>query len=297
MTREVRWERMFRDELEAAFAAMPVVYFSYGLCEPHGPQNALGLDTLKAHGICCAAARAGGGVAAPPDYWHVHEVGPYASWGARAVGEVERDWITAVPPWVHFKNVCYHVRAAERIGFKAGIFVTGHYGPNWRDLNTLLTMLQEHVGMRLYGLPDFEANVNGFDGDGEVRGDHAGKVETSLLWALEPECVAMSRLPEEGEPGPHFAMGTTAKESDREVGERMVCDEVTYLTAKAKDLVEAFDRAQPARGLATFGDVERFWAERVMPRLGAFECLKAREAVAGDSRWAVNAKVELPGEG
>jgi creatinine amidohydrolase len=57
MPREVRWERMFPDELEAAFAACPVVYFAQGLCEPHGPQNAIGLDALKAHAICCAAAR------------------------------------------------------------------------------------------------------------------------------------------------------------------------------------------------------------------------------------------------
>ena len=42
MPREVRWERMFPDELEQAFAACPVVYFAYGLCEPHGPQNAVG---------------------------------------------------------------------------------------------------------------------------------------------------------------------------------------------------------------------------------------------------------------
>ncbi len=45
---EVRWERMFPDELEAAIADTPVVYFAYGLCEPHGPQNAVGLDALKA---------------------------------------------------------------------------------------------------------------------------------------------------------------------------------------------------------------------------------------------------------
>ena len=44
--REVRWERMFPDELEAAFTACPLVYFAYGLCEPHGPQNALGLDAI-----------------------------------------------------------------------------------------------------------------------------------------------------------------------------------------------------------------------------------------------------------
>ena len=53
MKREVRWERMFPDELEAAFDECPVVYFCYGLCEPHGPQNAVGLDALKAHAIAC----------------------------------------------------------------------------------------------------------------------------------------------------------------------------------------------------------------------------------------------------
>ena len=42
--REVRWERMFPDQLERAFAECPVVYFPYGLCEPHGPHNTLGLD-------------------------------------------------------------------------------------------------------------------------------------------------------------------------------------------------------------------------------------------------------------
>src|SRR3954453_11420524 len=106
--REVRWERMFPDQLEAAFEACPLVYFAYGLCEPHGPQNTVGLDALKAHAICCTAAHAHGGIVAPPDYWHVHEIGLYAAWAEHAVGEVERTWLTCMPPWQHFKNVCYH---------------------------------------------------------------------------------------------------------------------------------------------------------------------------------------------
>lgn len=101
---EVRWERMFPDELEQAFAACPLVYFPYGLCEPHGPQNSVGLDALKAHAIACAAARAHGGIVAPPDYWHIHEIGLYAAWAERAVGEVERSWLTCLPPWQHFKK-------------------------------------------------------------------------------------------------------------------------------------------------------------------------------------------------
>jgi creatinine amidohydrolase len=172
MEREVRWERMFPDQLEAAFAETPVLYIPYGLCEPHGPQNTLGLDALKAHAICCRAARAGGGIVAPPDYWHIHEVGHYAAWARREVGEVARKWLTAVPPWIHFKNVCYHIRAAEEIGFRAVILLTGHYGPNWQDLKTLTTLLQPRVRARLYGLPDFEAKAtphnNCYDGRGLI---------------------------------------------------------------------------------------------------------------------------------
>ena len=217
--REVRWERMFPDELEAALAACPGVYFAYGLCEPHGPHNALGLDALKAHAICVRAAQAHGGIVAPPDYWHIHEIGLYASWAAEWAGEA-RPWLTAVPPWLHFKNICYHLRAADALGFEAAILLTGHYGPNWQDLKTLLALLQPHFAMRLYGLPDFEANQPGFDGDGKATGDHAGKVETSLLWALEPECVDISRLPTPDAPGPHFAMGPNARLADRRDGGR-----------------------------------------------------------------------------
>ena len=110
----------------------------------------------------------------------------------------------------------------EALGFQAAILLTGHYGPNWQDLKTLLELIQPHVGVRLYGLPDFEANQPGFDGDGRSGGDHAGKVETSLLWALHPECVDPTRLPSVDDAGPHFAMGANAREANRRTGERMV---------------------------------------------------------------------------
>ena len=81
--REVRWERMFPDELEAAFEECPIAYLPYGLCEPHGPQNALGMDALRAHSVLCLTARTAGGIVAPPEYWHCHEAGIYGSWACR----------------------------------------------------------------------------------------------------------------------------------------------------------------------------------------------------------------------
>ena len=300
--KEVRWERMFPDQLEKAFEHCPVVYFSYGLCEPHGPQNAIGLDGLKAHAIACETARTFGGIAAPPDFWHIHELGGYALFGTNYVGEIKRKWLTSVPPWVHFKNVCYHVRAADVIGFRAAIFITGHYGPNWEDLKTLLALLQPYTRTRLYGLPDFEANQPGFDGDSKSGGDHAGKVETSLLWALEPACVDISRLPgevrsaapipipqfrEDFKPGekppregpaianrpPYFAVGGNVDLSSREAGERMVRDEVRWIARKARELLDAYDPAADAPGLPTFESVEAFWDEKVRPVLSTFKSM------------------------
>lgn len=288
--REVRWERMFPDELEAAIAQCPVVYFAYGLCEPHGPQNAVGLDALKAHAICCRTAREHGGIVAPPDYWHIHEIGLYASWAAEQVGPA-RPWLTAVPPWIHFKNICYHLRAADALGFQAAILVTGHYGPNWEDLKTLLEILQPHLAMRLYGLPDFEANQPGFDNDGQATGDHAGKVETSLLWAVEPDCVDVSRFPDEEVPGPHFAMGGNAREADRRIGERMVADEVDWLGTKAAELLAAYEQHRPERRQPlSFMQIERIWADAVLPRLADFKSMQYLERTPppSDSPWQLN---------
>lgn len=297
--REVRWERMFRDELDAAFRACPVVYFAYGLCEPHGPQNAVGLEALKAHAICVQASHRHGGIVAPPDFWHIHEMGPSASWLPVYVGETPQHWMTAVPPWIHFKNVAYQLRAADAIGFHAALLVTGHYGPNWEDLKTLITLLQPYFTMRIYGLPDFEANQPGFDNDGQRTGDHAGKVETSLLWALEPDCVDVSRIPDPPTPGPNFAMGGDAREADRRVGERMVEDEVRWLGDKAAEQLEQYRQTAPSPARpVSYAELERIWAMEVLPRLKEFKTMQYldRPPPPPDSMWQLNYLIpDIPG--
>jgi creatinine amidohydrolase/Fe(II)-dependent formamide hydrolase-like protein len=293
--KNVQWEMMFPDELEQAFQETPLVYFTYGLCEPHGPHNALGLDELKAHAIAVRAAQAHGGIVAPPDYWHIHEIGGYAIWADEEVGRPPRTWLTAMPPWQHFKNICYHIRAADALGFQAAILLTGHYGPNWEDLRELVRLVQPFVGTRLYSLPEFESNYKGFSGDGSQTGDHAGKVETSLLWALRPECVDVSRIPAEYRRGEQFAMGRDAGDSNRQVGERMVADEVEWLGNKARELLAEYTRLQPAHNFTTFEIVERVWAEVVAPRLPAFATMQEKWAgqaeLADGSPWAGNKPV------
>lgn len=292
---EVRWERMFPDQLEQAFIECPLVYFTYGLCEPHGPHNTLGLDELKAHAIACEAARTHGGIVAPPDYWHIHEVGGFGNWAHHNVGNPPRTWLTSMPPWQHFRNVCYHIRMADSLQFHAAILLTGHYGPNWQDLKRLVASIQPHVGTRLYALPEFESNYKGFTGDGSNTGDHAGRVETSLLWALEPGCVDISRLTAHREEEHFFAQGKDAHQANRQVGERMVADEVVWLGKKASELLDEYDRVKPKHTLITFRDVEDIWKRVLLPDLTSYESMKdiweGQDPIPEDSPWYANIKI------
>ena len=149
--------------------------------------------------------------------------------------------------------------------------------------------------MRLLGLPDFEVNRPGFPGDG-ADGDHAGKVETSLLWALEPDCVDPERIP--AEPSfPLFAMGRDAGQASREAGERMIGDIVAGLGSRQRELLAAWDPERPSR-LRTFDDVESFWEEEVRPRLSGFKSLRsswyAKAEPDQGSRWRENWKIRIP---
>ncbi len=298
MAREVRWERMFPDELERAFAECPVAYLPYGLCEPHGPQCAVGLDALKVHAIARETARRHGGIVAPVDYWHIHETGGYATWAWREVGEVPRTWMTAVPPWQHFRNVLYQIRAVDALGFHGVILLTGHYGPNWEDLNRLCELVQPHVGARLCSLPDFEANTPGFDGDGKSGGDHAGKVETSLLAALEPACVDLTRIPADGEPSPRWAMGRNVRETDRRTGERMVEDEIRWLAAKAAELLARYEHERPTCRLRGFTEVEELWVSVIVPVLPEFRTMQPHwgdeTEIPEESVWHTNWRFAAP---
>ena len=285
--REVRWERMFPDELEEAIRECPIIYLPYGLCEPHGPQNALGMDGLRAHAISCIAAREHGGIVAPPSFWHIHEQGGYGMWAYRRIGEV-RPWLTAIPSWLFFKNMCYHIRTVDAMGFHGAIIFSGHAGPHNEDFPVLMEILQPHFAVRLSYVIGLGTHRSRFP-DGRGMGGHAGRGETSILWAVEPECVDLSRIPPPETPGPHFAMGDDARESNRKVGEEMVSDIVELLASRARELLEEYDRLKPEHKPLTFEEVEVIWEREIRPRLKEFASMQdGEESPPPNSRWYPN---------
>jgi len=292
MRREVRWERMFPDELNAALEECPLVYMPYGLCEPHGPQNALGMDLLRPLGAAIVAARKYGGIVAPPHFWHIHELGIYGAWAAARVGEA-RPWLTALPPWLFFKNLLYHLRTMDMLGFHAAIVFSGHAGPHCADFPVFGAIVQPHLAMRIALVFDADLVAPEFLADFS----HGGSVETAYLWATNPDCVDLSRLPAREAPGPHFAMGENAYEANWRRGERVVESIAENLAAKGRELLAEYERLKPVRKPMTFADVEQLWEKEIQPRLSEFRSMldlapdSEQQPPPEDSIWRANWKV------
>ena len=179
----VQWERMLPAEFHAAVAALPVVFLPLGTVEWHGEHNALGLDSLKAHALCVRAARrAGGGVVHPPLYGGMGGLDKPAT----VVLEGEHAWENhLLRPWL--EKLCSEF---HRIGFRAIILLTGHYGHNQQIVvRETAARMAERLQIPILGTPEYWlAHDVGY------LGDHAGIGETSLLWHLHPDLVAIERI-------------------------------------------------------------------------------------------------------
>lgn len=253
MRTKVVWHEMFKDEFEDAVATRPVCYLSFGLSEPHGVQNAMGLDGLKAYALVQRAAAIHGGVVAPPVWWHVHETPLGLNWLARQ--NAPHPYLTCVPAEVFLHQLVYQLRAVEAAGFRCAICVTGHYGGIEVDMKQVCSIYSNRRPLRAVALADWEA-IRYKD----YRGDHAGRCETSQLWALRPELVDTSRIPEKPFEGVVFASGHDAKNSSRREGEAIVASQVAFLKRLADELLHQAEGQPPSERIPG-AEAEKIWQE------------------------------------
>lgn len=258
MRRTVVWHEMFKDEFEAAVAERPVCYFSFGLSEPHGPQNATGLDGLKAYALVQQAALAHGGVVAPPVWWHVHETPLGLDWLSRQ-GAPE-PYLTSIPADVFLHQLVYQLRAAEAAGFRAAICVTGHYGGIEVDMKQVCAAYSEYRPLRAVALADWEA-IRYKD----YRGDHAGVCETSQLWHLRPEMVDLSRMPAESFEGRLFATACDAVNSSRREGGKIVASQIEFLGRLGDELLRQAEGTPPSDRIP-MAEAEKIWQDVLADR-------------------------------
>jgi len=238
MQSKVKWEEMFPDELLEAIERCPVCYLPYGLAEPHGAYNALGLDWLKAQALVEKAAAEHGGVVSPPFVWHIQER-PFFDWfGSHGV---KQSLSSSLPEDVFLQMVLYQIRAIDARNFKVGILVTGHYGGLENDMRLLCEYYTRRTGspLRLCAVADWE--LIRFE---DYMGDHAGVCETSQLMALRPELVDLERKESESPSGPWAGADfprPNGRSPSREIGENIVRSQIERLGEIAKELLDGYE--------------------------------------------------------
>jgi creatinine amidohydrolase len=229
---------MFPDELLDAIARHPVCYLAFGLAEPHGAYNAVGLDWLKAYELVSRAAHEHGGVVAPPFAWHVQERDTF-NWTAHM--GVRQPLCSSIPEDLFLRTALYQIRAADAREFGVCLLVTGHYGGLENDLRLLCDYYLRRTGspIRLYACADWE--LIAYE---DYKGDHAGGCETSQLMALRPDLVDLARKEDASASGPWagtpFPDGR-GRTPSREIGENIVRSQVKRLGEIQSELLSAFD--------------------------------------------------------
>lgn len=195
MAQKVLWQEMLPEEFLAARDGFPVCWMAYGLAEPHGAYNALGLDWLKAEALVERAAEETGGIVAPPLCWHIQERSEFADDG-RGHGwlceaGVRQSLASSLPANVFYQMVFHQIRAFDARGFHGVVLVTGHYGGPEVFLRLICDYYLRRTGspIRLCALADWEC----IDPASRYRGDHAGICETSQLMALRPGLTDLGR--------------------------------------------------------------------------------------------------------
>ncbi len=182
----MRYEFTKPEEYRAIKATVPIAYLPWGAHEWHGLHNPLGLDALKAHGLCMALCAETGGVVFPQVYCGTQTMKPYGGFDAT----------------LNFSPECVRLLAREYLaqlldeGFKVIVILMGHYGAeHMKVLKEAAAEFNESQRQAVcWAFPDYEMTLP----DG-IKGDHAGATETSYMMLFHPESVDLSRLDQEGE--------------------------------------------------------------------------------------------------
>lgn len=249
MAGEVRYERLRPRQIVEAREACPVAYLPIGTIEWHGLHNPVGADTLVSQALAIRCARAGGGLVFPPLYY-----GEPREEGLMEANSAEREQIAAAmglppenfaPGYMHTDTLSEHERYVrllvhmlfqmESLGFRAIVLMAGHYP----------LLRHARAAVEIYSLESSKARAWACTGYELVRdeipdaGDHAAAWETSLMMALRPDLVDLSRLPKGDDPADLIGVGgrDPRKFASPEYGQRGVEAIVRRIGQKVKEML------------------------------------------------------------
>jgi len=159
----------------------PIAYLPWGALEWHSYHNPIGLDGLKAHGLCKALAARTGGIVLPPIYIGTDTIKPFKGFKHTIDHKVET-----------VRALCQEfLEQLADEGFKVIVILTGHYGASHVKVlkETSDSFAEANPDVKVIMVADWEPV------EGLFEGNHAAKGETSYQMFYHPDTVDLSLLP------------------------------------------------------------------------------------------------------
>jgi creatinine amidohydrolase len=177
-------------EIESIFATHPIAYLPWGALEYHGKHAAVGLDGLKAHGLCVELAKVAGGLVLPPLYIAANTI-KYAPGLAHSRHSLNfSEEILRALAREHFTQL-----ADEK--FRVVFTLCGHVGQPHYDIikDEAQQFNAGQSNTRIIATSETDLISKDI-----VIVNHAALGEVSFLMHTDPDCVDLSRLPEDRVP-------------------------------------------------------------------------------------------------
>jgi creatinine amidohydrolase len=229
---QVEYRCLLPHEFAERFDRMPLAYVPVGSLEWHGEHLCLGNDGVKIEELCKLAALSGGGIVLPCVYLGIMGM---TGWAERYCEKIGNQGIFSVEPRMLRWILTAQLRNLDALGFKGAIVITGHYPEEQVDLvRQVVAEFEPERALHTFGTTDRDlARSLGHNGD------HAAKWETSILMALRPELVDLSRLPAWAAEKPEGVYGDDPRTAaSPELGSQVVEAMVAELCAMGRQLVE-----------------------------------------------------------
>ncbi len=176
-----KYEELRPAQIEAILQEVSISFIPWGALEWHCFHAPVGLDGIKARGLCEALAKETGGVVLPPVYVGTDTIKPYK--GFKHTIEHNSNTVT---------TLCgeYLDQLADE-GFKVIILVIGHYGEGHVEAirKAVGQFSDANPDVGIWAFPDSEPL------EGSFPANHAARGETSFQLLFQPGMVDLSTLP------------------------------------------------------------------------------------------------------
>lgn len=215
----VRYTELRPHQFRERLGEHPLAYLPLGTLEWHGEHLPLGSDGIISEGLMAECAREYGGIVMPP----IH-LGPDRSKLEDDSSILQgMDYADSTTPNRQLDGSCYWVSNGffmvlvdailaqlKRAGFKA-VFADGH-GPSRNSWCQNLKEREARFGLKLFGVSEELRPV------WKSQMDHAAKNESSLVAAIRPDLVDLTRLDPERSVWPQGVGGEDPRDATAEYG-------------------------------------------------------------------------------